>query len=62
MTKDERLERLKRELGDISAEDRRLILTTFSRGYDEGFADGIVRGQNYQAQVTDMMIGVTSLP
>lgn len=57
MTKEERLQQFERQTENNHLVCSDQILEAFARGYDEGFADGIVRGQNYQAQVTDMVLG-----
>lgn len=63
--KDERLEQFKQQLeswqSDLSLtlqsiKDR--LVTAFSRGYDEGFADGVVAGQKHLAQAQEMINGV----
>lgn len=57
MTRDERIANFKTFIAEHvkTAEIREMALNVFEQGYDQGVADGIVRGQNYQAQITDMI-------
>lgn len=58
MTKADRQRNYERRMKDRAQwtdSEWELLRMAYSVGYDEGFADGVVRGQNYQAQITDLI-------
>lgn len=64
MTKESRLAAYERDIASwdsqLTPEARdslmRIARESFERGYSEGYADGMVRGQTYQAEITDMVL------
>jgi hypothetical protein len=64
MTRDERLEQVREVVRTQTTNPviRELAEAAYLRGYDEGFADGAVRGSNNTAAAFEMAMGALTAP